>query len=215
VYFTKLDDTFRGWFQLVRTNGALRTGSPASSFTTVVVNSDDSASTVPFVSESVQKPGLYYFDITSSFFQTHGVGEYGISVEVDETTAPKVKTAFSKVIKLSQSDFDSITVSASVTVDVDTIVSGVWNAQTSSFGASGSFGFTINEMSTLISSSSEATLSSSLVLEAVSLKVCEIYQILGLELGSPMTVSTTERVVAAIRQTITGDQTTSVTVTRE
>ena len=194
MYFTKTSDTFRGWFQLVRSSGDLRVNSLSSSFTAVVVNENDTASISPVVTQSQQKPGLYYFDITSSFFATHGVGSYGISIEVNETSSPIIKSAFSEVIKLSQNDFDSIT----AVVDVDAIVSGVWSAQTSSFNVSGSFGqsLAIADFNT------------------ITLKLCEIHQILGLESGSPMTVTTTERTVSAITQSITGDASTSVTVTR-
>lgn len=197
MYFTRVNDTFRGWFQLVRSVGTLRVDSLSSSFTAIIVNAADSASTTAVVTQSQQKQGLYHFDITSSFLETHGVGEYGVSVEVNESSNPKIVTAFSKVLKVSLEDFD-------------TIVSGVWNAQTSSFNASGSFGETVTNTFTTISESNLNAID----FDSISTKICEIYQILGLELGSPMTVTTAQRVVAAITQSIAGDASTSVTVTR-
>jgi len=124
----------------------------------------------------------------------NGVGEYGVSVEVNETKNPKIKSAFSEVLRVSIDDFDSLTVA----VDVDSIVSGVWNAQTGSFNVSGSYGDAL--------SGTDA--------EALNLKLCELHQIMGLEIGKPMTVTTTERVVGAITQSLSGDASTSITVTR-
>lgn len=355
MWFTRTDDSFRAWFQVVTNAGVLRTDALSSSFTALVINPADSATSTATVTQSLQKPGLYYFDVPSSFLTASGPGEYGVSVEVNITTSPKVVSAFSDVLRVSYNDFDTITsaslsasytistssiqsivsgvwsattssyntlgtmgyfqvfpvvsVSASVSasVDVSSIVSGVWNAQTATFVSPGTMGLTLSGLSasmftlsqsqaaantlltdisssltnissdisfisssvgvtyttllqvsssvdlsyqTLIQvSSSVASISSSintlllsasnlttasiaagvwdeilaghsisgssgLALRELGSRVHEIYQILGLQLGSPMTVTQTLRTVAAISQSLAGDPTTSVTVTR-
>lgn len=299
MYFTRTDDTFRAWFQVVRSTGVLRTGALSSSFVALVINPTDTLVVTSSVTQSLQKAGLYRFDIPASFISASGPGEYGVSVEVNITTAPQVTTAFSDVLRVSYQDFDTIvsasvsasmtlasasinqivsgvwnastssfqtpgtmgyyqvfpivTVSASISasVDVPSIVSGVWNAQTASFTNPGTMGFALGTISgslfsisssllTLINSvtnisNSISGLTSGSIAEAVwdealsthplsgstgrafqeiETRLHEIYQILGLELANPMTVTQTLRTVAAISQSLGGTPTTSVTVTR-
>jgi len=339
MWFSRTDDTFRGWFQVITGTGVLRTNILSSSFTVVVINPTDTANVTVPVTQSLQKLGLYYLDIPASFLSSSGPGEYGVSVEIDVTTAPKVTTAFSNVLRISYQDFDtivsasmsasmssgsiasivsgvwgastssfntpgtmgyyqvfpivSVSASISASVDVPSIVSGVWNATTAAFASPGSMGAalgavsssfsqisqdlfslsssvgvsyatlqqisgtvnltydtlvvvssSVSEISSSVSGlvSSCASMSSSigglssgsiasavwdealsghsisgstgLAITQLALRVHEIYQILGLELGSPMTVSQTLRTVAAISQSLAGDPTLAVTVTR-
>jgi hypothetical protein len=149
--------------------------------------------------------------------------------------------------------FPIVTVSASISasVDVPSIVSGVWNAQTASFATPGTMGFALGTISgslfsissslltlinsvTNISNSISGLTSGSIAdavwdellsthpisgstgraLQEIEVRLHEIYQILGLELAFPMTVTQTLRTVAAISQSLGGSPTTSVTVTR-
>lgn len=140
MFFTRWDKNLRVWFQAVTSAGQLRTGINSGSFTIVVVNNNDSANTVPSVVESVQKPGLYYFDIPSSFFTTSGVGDYGISIQIDTigggSTAPHVRSAMSDVVHITHEDFD-------------TISGSVWSTTAASFNVSGTMGFLENMISTV------------------------------------------------------------------
>lgn len=376
MWFTRTDDSFRAWFQVVTSTGILRTGITSGSFVATVINPNDSFNISASVTQSLQKAGIYYFDIPSSFLTSSGPGEYAVSVEVNVATAPKVTTAFSDVLRVSYQDFDtivsasivnsssieaivsgvwsastssfngagtmgyyqvfpivSVSASISASVDVPSIVTGVWGAQTASFAFPGTMGYALSSISSsfagieqnifgissslsgvnatvdniyetllevsgnlnftnntltqvsstlgitygtllqvsgtinltydtlLVVSSSVQQISSSildiistlnvisssvnnlvtssltsgsiasavwdeflsshstngttgLALQEISVRIHEIYQILGLELGSPMTVTQTLRTVAAISQSLSGTPTTSVTVTR-
>lgn len=322
MFFTRTNDTFRGWISVVTSDGMFRSGALSSSFIATIINPLDTAFVSSSVTQSLQKPGLYRFDIPSSFLTTHGPGEYAISVEVDIDTTPVVTTNYSEVLRVSTEDFDTlisgtwsaltssyqengtmgyyqvfpiVTVSASISasVDVASIVSGVWNASTASFATVGTMGYalgsisgslfqmsgtitqissalgltygallqvsgttaltyntllvvssTVNQISNSIVplanalydlSSSVSNITSGSIAQAVwneqlsihslsgstgkafqevSVRLHEIYQILGLESGNPMTVTQTLRAVSALSQSISGDPNTAVTVTR-
>jgi len=133
IWFSRSDQGFRAWFSLVRGNGSLRASAVAGDFTFTVVSPDDLGSQEFFVTESVQKPGLYYADIQSSYLITSGTGDYGVSLEVDTGNPQRVRDAFSNVFRVTQEDFDSLSGS-------------IWNAQTSSFSSPGSFGQAIDAL---------------------------------------------------------------------
>lgn len=108
IWFSRTDTGFRGWFQAVRSTGALRTGAASGSFTFLVVSPDDSGSQEFFVSESQQKSGLYFADIQGSYLLASGTGDYGVSVEVDIPTPQSITDAFSSVLHVTQDDWDSL-----------------------------------------------------------------------------------------------------------
>ena len=108
MWFSKNDDGYRAWITLSDKNGALRTGGVPADFVATVVNPTGVTTTVLAVSESAGKPGLYTFLIPSSFFATHGLGGYGVVVEVDITTAPKVRAVLGEILRVFEEDFDSI-----------------------------------------------------------------------------------------------------------
>lgn len=108
MWFTKDTDGYRAWFTVEDKNGIIRTGGVAGNFTATVVEPGDTASTVPTVTESTTKAGLYTFLIPSSFFATYGVGGYGVVVEVNFVVAPKITTVFGEVLRVFDEDFDSI-----------------------------------------------------------------------------------------------------------
>jgi len=114
MYFTKQADGFRAHFVASQGNGSLRTGLLAGDFTVTVVDPADGATLTPAVSESTQKSGMYFFDITSGFITTNGVGDYGVVVEVDTfagpSSAPHVRDVFGEVLRVTQEDFDTLAV---------------------------------------------------------------------------------------------------------
>jgi len=142
MWFTRTDDGFRGWFTVLDVGGTVKTGLNNSSFDVTVINPQDTASVVPFVSQSDVKPGLYRFDVPNSFLLTHGTGSYGTLVEIN---AGLLVDALSEVIKVSQADFDHI--SASATVDTAAIADAVWDEQMSNHQVSGSGGFILSQLS--------------------------------------------------------------------
>ena len=112
MFFTRTASGFRVWFFAVRGNGLLRSGLVAGDFVATVVDSTDAASAIYVVSESTQKPAMYYFDIPSSFLLTNGVGEYAVGIQIDTRAGPSgsphVRTAFTDVLKVTTEDFDSL-----------------------------------------------------------------------------------------------------------
>lgn len=182
MWFTRQSRTVRVWFQAVASTGRLRTGLDSGSFTATVIDADDSTSVTPSVSESVQRPGNYYFDIPSPFFVANGTGDYNVSIEIDSIaaggTAPHVRSAMSDVLQVSQEDFDTVSgsiwstqasqfdvtgtmgylenqiasISFSSSLDVNQVVSGVWNANAASFDVTGTMGYLENTLSFISSS---------------------------------------------------------------
>lgn len=129
MYFTKDTSGFRAWFTALQSNGTLRVGLIAADFTITVVNQNDNASTLASASESSVKAGLYTFQIPSSFLTTHGVGEYGILIEVNTFGAsgpPQVRTAFADVLKVSQKDLNDIPDPTTI-ADIQTAISNIEN----------------------------------------------------------------------------------------
>lgn len=134
---------FRGWFLVTQNNGNLRTGLLSGDFTVTVANPADSASTAPAVTESSQLSGLYIFDIPTSFLTTHGIGVYGVSVQVDTfagpSGGPNVRAAFSEPLRITVRDFDDLAQpgdamdlisnavdAASLAGDIDTYQAKIW-----------------------------------------------------------------------------------------
>ncbi len=115
MWFTRTVDGFRGWLPVEQSSGALRTGLVGGDFLATIVNPGDSATTTAPVLEST-KTGLYRFDIPSAFLVTHGIGEYGVVVEIDTFAGPSgpphVRTTFGAVLRVSIEDFDSLGVTA-------------------------------------------------------------------------------------------------------
>lgn len=108
MWFTKDDDSFRAWFTVADKSGNIRTGGGAGNFTATIVEPTGVTATTATVAEAAGKAGLYTFLIPSSFFATHGVGGYGVVVQVSFTTAPKVTAVFSEVLRVSDEDFDTL-----------------------------------------------------------------------------------------------------------
>lgn len=180
MLFNRQNKSIRVWFQAVRNTGVLRAGLVSSDFVVTVINSSDTAFISPFVTESVQRPGNYYFDVTSSFFVTNGIGDYNVSIEIDAQTAPTVRSAMAETLRISREDFDSLsgsiwntsgsefnvsgtmgyllnqaagqTINITASIDVPSVVSGVWNAQGSTFNNSGTMGYFQNMMDEVSSS---------------------------------------------------------------
>lgn len=127
MWFSRNADGYQAWFTVADKHGALRTGGVAGDFTVTVVNPADTASSSPTVSESATKPGLYTFLVPTTFFTTNGVGGYGVVVEVDMNTSPKIETVLGEVLRVFAEDFDSS-------------VGAVWDAPTSSHLTAGTTG---------------------------------------------------------------------------
>jgi hypothetical protein len=105
MWFTKTEDGFRGWIVVGNDTGTLETNLSSGSFVATVRDPDDTESYTPTVVES-GKPGLYRFDISSSFFEAHGPGGYGCVVEVSEPGV--VADVISHVVMVSLNDIDTV-----------------------------------------------------------------------------------------------------------
>ena len=149
LYFTKDSTGFVGWFRVEQNSGTLRTGATSGSFVVTVVNPADSATSVPTVTESASKSGLYKFTIPSAFLITNGVGEYGIVIEVNITASPKVTSTLSNVLKVSLQEIDDLASQTSVNTlqtSVNTLAAAIIAADLTA--ASGSTSTVINTAAT-------------------------------------------------------------------
>jgi len=102
--FTRQLNGYRAWFPVSK-NGLLQTGLPPSAFTITVLDVSDGASHSPAVSESTQKPGMYFFDVTQSFLASNGVGSYGMLAEVNTAG---VKAVAGGVLQVTEDDLRSM-----------------------------------------------------------------------------------------------------------
>jgi predicted ThiF/HesA family dinucleotide-utilizing enzyme len=122
VWFARTSEGFRAWFALKASNGLIRTGAIPANFTVTIVNPGDTASTTAAVAQSAQKPGLYTFTIPSAFLVTHGVGDYGVVVQVNVPAPQPVVDVIANALTVSLQDFDSLDVAlAAVATDVTRI----------------------------------------------------------------------------------------------
>jgi hypothetical protein len=125
MWFAKSANGFRGWFAVTNARGALETNLISTDFLVTIRNPQDTSESNPSVSES-GKPGLYRFDVSNTFLQTHGPGSYAVLIEV---TTAQVKDIVSHVLQVNNNDFDSLT-TGSVSIsqeNIDNIAFGVWN----------------------------------------------------------------------------------------
>lgn len=115
---SRTDETRRVFFRIER-NGRLAAGIDSADITVTVVNPADSASASPVAAETVEKPGVYYFDLPSAFLTV--VGEYGAVIEVD-STGPNVRTTFAFPVNVTIRDMDSAVANM---IAVETVVVAV------------------------------------------------------------------------------------------
>ena len=117
MWWTKAASGFRGWFAVAQSSGALRTGLVAGDFTVTIVDPSGTMTSIPAVAESI-KLGLYTFTIPAIFLTGNGVGEYGVSIEVDTFAGPSgpphVRAVLSHVLRVSLKDLDDITSGAGI-----------------------------------------------------------------------------------------------------
>jgi hypothetical protein len=107
MYWGVVGSSLRVWFGVVASDGTPRTGLTSDKFTITTVAPDDSASVSATVSESTQRPGLYYFDIPGSFFTTYGPDTYSAYIQVSDS-APLLNASGTKPIKVTQEDIDTL-----------------------------------------------------------------------------------------------------------
>ena len=104
--------------------------------TASIINPQDTATITSSITES-RKGGFYRFDVTSSFFNTHGTGSYGVVIEVD-SLLPLIKATDASTLFVSKTDFDNI--SATANVDSSAIADAVWDKTTVGHSGSNTFG---------------------------------------------------------------------------
>jgi len=112
MWFTRTADTFRVWFRVEDGGGELRTGIDSGSFTITIRDPGDASSIAPTVMES-GTPGLYRFDIPSSFFAANGVGTYGVLIVVSVVAPPRLNATAATGLRVSAQDWDSLVAAGS------------------------------------------------------------------------------------------------------
>lgn len=98
-----VNQSYRFYFTATDSSDLPASGISNVDFTVVVRNPQDTATmSVPTVSE-VGSTGLYYFDISATFTDTHGAGEYGIQVSYN-SGAPAATGSVSETIEFHEAD---------------------------------------------------------------------------------------------------------------
>jgi len=106
LWKTKRANTLRVAFPVKR-NGALVTGY-TSGITVELLSPDTTVSSgVLGVTESTGKPGVYYVDIPTGFLGTHGIGAYGLVIEL-AVTGPKINDADLLPLEVVDSDLGDL-----------------------------------------------------------------------------------------------------------
>jgi len=113
MWFTRDQQGLRGWFVAQDSTGVLRPGLIEADTTITIISPNDSTNVTATINESSQKPGLYFFDVASSFFTTNGTGVYSVVVEVDTSVisgsgSPEIKAVLSSPTRVSNEDVDSL-----------------------------------------------------------------------------------------------------------
>lgn len=144
---TRTINSLRIWFPVIR-NGSLVASSTADDFTVYVIDQNDSGFVSPFVTESTQRSGIYYFDIPSAFLVSSGTGDYNVSIEVNRTN-PTVMDVYYGHINVTDKDIDSISATVSGNVNltenaIAAISASVWDAVNTEHNTSGTFGSLID-----------------------------------------------------------------------
>jgi hypothetical protein len=102
----KVNEAFRFFFSVALGDGSPATGIVSGDFTVTVRNPQDTATmAAPTVTEVAN--GQYYFDILAAFTNTHGAGQYGVTIAVDSTT-PKAKDVGGVTIPYFARDVDDV-----------------------------------------------------------------------------------------------------------
>ena len=109
---------YRVLFSLDSGLGELRTGLLASVFTVTIYNTLDTAKVIVSVSESVQAPGDYCFDIPGSFLTTHGAGNYKVQLVVS-AALPQLNAVWGPLLRVSYTDIDLLQYQAAVWIDAN------------------------------------------------------------------------------------------------
>lgn len=111
MWFGRSANGFRGWFA-VEVEGVLRTGLVPGDFVLTVINDSDTANTVVAVAQSTQKPGVYFFDVPSSFLVTHGAGQYNVvlvtNTALGGASQPPVLDVYTEMLGVTLADLDSL-----------------------------------------------------------------------------------------------------------
>lgn len=147
MWFTRVSSSFRVWFPVKNSGGTLQTNLSPTVFTATVINPSDTATTIIPVSQSSAKSGIYTFLVSSSFFQTHGIGDYTVVIEIN-SLIPAIVDARGDVLQITQNLFDDLAVSGSqmtlTSGTIDSIVNANWNEPINEHNSIGSVGYTLS-----------------------------------------------------------------------
>lgn len=166
---------------------------------------------------------LYFGGATLSGSSSSSIIPYALgNVEIDITPFTELSPQ-----SLADSVWSSLTASYQTAGTMGLALSDAggagnpWASLTASNTTVGTFGKLVQDMNVNVSDVETATttLSSDIaaleaLVTAANLKIEEMHQLQGLELGSPMTVTPTSRTVGSVSLTISGDGTTTTTVER-
>lgn len=105
---TIISNNLRIYFP-VTSGGNLVPSLPGTVFTSILINPDDTASLITSVTQSTQRPGIYYTDITSSFITTHGTGMYGLSLGIHKPAPNRIDDEVLFSVEVTDGDLSTLT----------------------------------------------------------------------------------------------------------
>jgi hypothetical protein len=92
----------------VKVGGNLSTNLSSSFFTSSLINPYDSDSDTLTISQSSQKPGIYYTDLDSNFLITNGVGMYGLSIGIHKPVPNRIDDEVLFSIEVTEGDLSTL-----------------------------------------------------------------------------------------------------------
>ena len=109
----KVNVVHREWVTIKRSNGVAAPGVDPGDVTVTIRNPADNASSIVAIVESVLGGGLYFFDIPAAFSLSHGVGDYGILIDID-SNSPKVRDISGGSVEYRVNNLDDLALAAGV-----------------------------------------------------------------------------------------------------
>jgi hypothetical protein len=122
--FGKVNQAFRVFFSVRLGTGLPATGVASGNFTVTVRNPQNTATmAAPTITEV--GGGQYLFDISATFSNTHGAGEYGVTISVN-STSPNVRDTMGGLVVFFASNPDDLATDIAALPSAAAVSTQVW-----------------------------------------------------------------------------------------
>ena len=108
-YWKTLTTTDLRVYFRVTSGGNLVSGLSPLIFSSTLINPDDSDSSISTITESTQKPGIYYTVLDSLFLVLNGVGMYGLSIGIHKPAPNRIDDEVLFPIEVTEGDLSTLT----------------------------------------------------------------------------------------------------------